>query len=381
MGLKICTKCHAQKNESEFQALPGGNLRGTCKECRNTAARWRRSAKRNAKEHDYGNKAVPPGFGIKGVSQLVDADGNIKVQWIKSVADKESQLEMLAEAVDGLADRVGTMPLIAPPEDSNDDLCCVYPMGDPHLGMYAWAEESGADFDLKIASRNLFTAVDQLVSIAPAAKHALIINLGDFFHSDGKKNETTKGTPVDTDTRWAKVLQTGIDVQVRLINRALEKHENVTVINEIGNHDEHASIMLSLMLEMFYRENPRVSIDTSPNTFHWYRFGACLFGVTHGNGPKVNDLPAIMSVDRKKDWGETEPANRRWYTGHVHHDTVKEFPGCTVETFRTLAPKDAWHNFKGYRSERDMKCDVWHRRYGYRRRNIIGIDQIEDLQK
>lgn len=380
MDQKTCTKCGKSKPVEEFD-----KQRNKCKECRNTHRReWRHkksAAKRDAREHDYGKQELPPNFNITGVSQLIDGEGNVKVQWIKSKADKESQLELLAEAVEGLADRVGMMPLIAPPKDNDDDLCCVYPMGDPHLGMYAWAEETGQDFDLKIASTNLFTAVDELVSVAPSATHALIINLGDFFHSDGKKNETTKGTPVDTDTRWAKVLRMGLDVQVHLINRALEKHQEVTVINEIGNHDEHAAIMLSLMLETFYKDNPRVTIDTSPSTFHWYRFGVCLFGITHGNGPKINDLPQIMACDRQQDWADTIASARRWYTGHVHHDSVKEFQGCTVETFRTLAPADAWHHHKGYRSCRDMKCDVWHRHFGHKRRNIIGIEKIMSLQK
>ena len=47
-----------------------------------------------------------------------------------------------------------------------------------------------------------------------------------------------------------------------------------------------------------------------------------------------------------------------------------------VETFRTLAAKDHWHNSKGYRSGRDLVCDIWHKDHGKITRHIVGISQI-----
>lgn len=69
-----------------------------------------------------------------------------------------------------------------------------------------------------------------------------------------------------------------------------------------------------------------------------------------------------MAADRPEDWGATE--FRHWLCGHIHHWTAKEHPGVVVETFRTLAGKDAWHAGKGYRSRRDMNCIVYHKQYG-----------------
>jgi hypothetical protein len=160
----------------------------------------------------------------------------------------------------------------------------------------------------------------------------------------------------------------------RCIDRALERHNIVRVINEIGNHDDHSAIMLAICLANFYEREPRVIVDTSPNRFHWYRFGANLIGTTHGHSVKAADLPGIMANDRPKDWGETK--YRFWYTGHVHHDQLKEYRGCTVETFRTLAAADAWHNSQGYRSGRDMKLDVIHRERGRICRHVVGIADL-----
>jgi hypothetical protein len=148
-------------------------------------------------------------------------------------------------------------------------------------------------------------------------------------------------------------------------------------VNEIGNHDDHTSIMLSIALAQFYEREPRVTIDTSPEPFHWYRFGKVLIGVHHGDKTKTTNLLGVMACDRAKDWGET--LHRYFYIGHVHHDSLKELPGVTVESFRTLAGRDAWHHGQGYRSGRDMKLDIIHREYGKINRYIIGIEQINHL--
>lgn len=321
-------------------------------------------------------KTVPEGYHVKGVSTYYDKHGNVRGQWVKSQKDQEHQIALLLDAVQEISEPFrGQSKKVRAPHKTQKDLMTVYPMGDPHLGMYAWAAETGNDFDLNIAEAHLVAAVDRLVSLAPASDTAVVLNLGDFFHSDSSDNQTRRsGNPLDVDTRWAKVLAVGIRTMRRCIDKALEKHKKVTVINEIGNHDDHSAIVLSLCLDQYYENNPRVTIDTSPSHFHWIRFGACLIGVTHGDNTKPAELPGIMAADRPKDWGATR--YRYWYTGHVHHDSLKEFPGCVVETFRTLAPRDAWHHMNGYRAGRDMKCDVLHAKYGRINRHIVGIEQL-----
>lgn len=117
-----------------------------------------------------------------------------------------------------------------------------------------------------------------------------------------------------------------------------------------------------------------MTVDRSPAK-HWYhRFGRCLIGSTHGDTGKLHELPGVMAVDRPQDWGET--AHRRWYVGHVHHESVKEGHGATVETFQTLAPSDAYHKGAGYRSGRSMRSDLWHREHGWQTRNVVGIGQV-----
>lgn len=320
---------------------------------------------------------MPPGYHVRGTSTLRNATtGAAVLVWEKTAIDADSRLTAILDAVEGIADKLPREPVIPAPDSSGGaELLAVYPMGDPHLGMYAWEPEAGENFDLEIAERHLLGAVDRLVSLAPAAEAALILNLGDFFHADNASARTTRShASLDVDGRWSKVLAVGVRVLCRVIERALERHARVTLRNEIGNHDDHTSIALSIALEHHYHDNPRVTVDTSPAKFWYYRFGDCLLATTHGDTCKLAQLPGIMAVDRREDWGQTE--HRRWYTGHVHHESVKEFPGVVVETFRTLAPRDAWHAAQGYRSGRDMRLDIWHAKKGLINRHILGIGEL-----
>jgi hypothetical protein len=343
--------------------------------------RWLSEAKHRAARagwspaHDM-TKTVPEGFHVKGVSSYYDKNGELLGQWVKTKGDESHRVQLLLDALEmAIEPRKGCLEPIKVPKTNDKDLLCIYIMGDPHVGMYSWAAETGSDFDANIAERNLVQAVDHLVALAPAAENAAICNLGDYFHSDSMLNRTLRsGHHLDVDTRWARVLQIGIRAMQRCIDRALEKHKHVTVINEIGNHDDHTSIMLSVALSAFYSKEPRVTIDCSPAPFHWYRWGKCLVGVTHGDGPKASQLPGIMASDKPEDWGQTK--YRYWYTGHVHSDSLSEFPGCTVESFRTLAPRDMYATRAGYRSMQDMKMDVLHKDYGKINRHIVGIEQL-----
>lgn len=275
-----------------------------------------------------------------------------------------------------LAKRVeGKARVIRKPQVSDNDLLAVYPMGDPHFGMYAWADEAGDDFDLKIAQRITYAAIDSLVASAPPAKEALIIELGDFFHADSPANRTeASGHALDVDTRWARVMQIGLDAMVYVIKATLRKHERVTVRIVQGNHDPQSSFALALALGAYFSSEPRVRIDRSPAPFWFFRFGRVLIGATHGHTCKPQALPGIMSTDAAQQWGQTD--FRYFYRGHVHHDDEKEYPGCKVQSFRTLAAKDAWHAGAGYRSGRDMKAIIFHRKYGERVRHTWPVQMM-----
>lgn len=334
--------------------------------------RWLRDEKREERR----KRDALYGQHIKGESILYDAEGHEVQRWVKTAKDKDEQFKAVLEAAKVLAEPFrAALPKVAAPKATDGDLLVVYPMGDPHVGMYAWAEEAGEAFDLEIATSTLVAAVDKLTLLAPPAKHAMLLNLGDFYHFDNYEGMTRRsGNVLDTSGRYPQVIKAGIECMKQLVRRALERHESVTVVNLMGNHDDQSALFLSFALAEAFSNNPRVKVDTTPTVYKFHRFGKVLLGMAHGNEAKREELGQIMAADRAKDWGETE--FRYWYTGHIHHRSTTEVPGCEVESFRTLAARDAYHTAKGYRSGRDMKCIIHHRNKGEVLRHTVGIGEL-----
>jgi hypothetical protein len=307
---------------------------------------------------------------------LYGASGEVVQQWVKTNANQASAVRALEVAIAEMVDPIrGTSEPVAAPQHSNDDLMCAIPIGDAHVGLYTWAVETGEDFNLEIAERNMFAAVDHLIDMAPPAATLLLCNLGDFLHGDDSTNRTAKsGHALDIDTRWSKVIGVAIRVKRRCIDRGLQKFGRVINWDVEGNHDPTSSVMLRHVMQALYEKEPRVTVDMTPGKFHYLRFGSNLIGATHGDTVKLPELAGIMACDRPQDWGETK--YRHWYSGHVHHSRLQEYPGVIVESFRTLAPKDSWHAGQGYRSGRDLTLDVFHKRWGRINRHIVGIEQV-----
>lgn len=327
-------------------------------------------------DHDM-THVVPDGFKIKGVSSLYGEDGTLRAQWVKSTADTDGLNAALEEFAITLADSVKDLsPIVVPPKHTKHDLLSVYPMGDPHFGLYAWWQDSGDDFDLEIAEKLTCKAIDRLVASGPISHTALLLNLGDMFHADNQKNVSMSGHQLDVDGRWAKVQQVGLKAMIYCVRRLLEKHTKVVVRINKGNHDLHSSYALALMIDAFFNSEPRVEVDLSPAVCWYYQFGKVLIGSTHGDTVKGKDMVGIMAADKAVEWGQTK--HRYWYVGHVHHQDVKEYPGGIVEYFRTLAARDAWHAGQGYRAGRDMRLIVMHDEHGEVERHRCDIAMLDD---
>lgn len=318
---------------------------------------------------------VAPGYQMGKVT-VQRGPGGVERVWERQHPDAGRIEAMLREFAESLAESVrGLAPITAAPERQLSDLMCIYPQGDPHVGLHSWWAEAGEDFDLKIAERLMCAAVDRLVSIAPASEIGLLLNLGDMFHADNQKNESQSGHKLDVDGRWAKVQQVGLRAMLHCIRRMLEKHKRVIVRINRGNHDGHSAYALALMISCYFHNEPRVEVDLSPAVCWYFQFGSNLIGSTHGDTIKGPDMLPIMAADVPEMWGETK--HRMWFVGHVHHQDLKEYRGGTVEYFRTLAARDAWHAGQGYRAGRDMRLIVLHREHGEIERHRADIGMLE----
>lgn len=306
---------------------------------------------------------VPAGHTIKGVSALVDEEGREVLKWIKTREDAQSRDAMELAIHEAFDRHVGYSQLPPTPEFTDASLLTIYPIVDLHLGLFSWGKETGTDYDLKIASALLRDTVANLVARSAASRTAIVLDMGDYFHADDSRNQTKRsGNPLDVDTRYARVLQVGVELAVHCIELALQKHEHVIYRKLPGNHDDETSLMLAIALAAWFRNNPRVTVDTNPGRFFMHCFGKVMIAATHGDMLRMGDMAGFMAANWAKEWGATE--FRYAYTGHVHHDRVKSGGGVRAESFNTLAAKDAWHAASGYVSARSAVSITMHKDMG-----------------
>ncbi len=326
-----------------------------------------------APEHDL-NHILPETLALKGTSTLYHKERGQILQWVKTRTDEEAYKVAILEGVkDALeeyrgkaerTDHIGFDPVNG---------LTAYVMGDAHFGALAVKEETLIDnFDSDIAYRVMQGAVDYLVHSAPPTKEGLFVNVGDALHVDDSTFKTRgHGHQLDASDRYYKIIKVFVWAMIHAIQRMLEKHEHLTVINAAGNHDPDSTHWIQLALSLYFESEPRVDIVVDPAAYHFYRFENVLLGVTHGDGAKMEELPSIMAHLKAEEWGQTK--HRHWITGHIHHRVVKEFTGCKVESFNTLAPSDAWHSKSGYFAAREMHSLIFNPEHGLVARNICPV--------
>lgn len=308
-----------------------------------------------AQENPHSGHQAPPGFMIDRVSDFYKHEtGEITHSWYIQRRDKEAdQFQLLTEACQDAFSNITPAARIKCPKRSEKNLMNVLPMGDPHIGMYAYHLEAGKDFDCDIAERELSGAIEYLIDKLPPAETCLILNLGDFFHSDGDHNRTKSGNVLDADGRWSRVLRIGISIMNAAVTMALKKHKRVIVKNIKGNHDTTTSQVLSVAMEFAFSNNPRVTILPAENPFLFHQFGKVMIASTHGDLVKPNKGPEVAANYAAEMWGST--IYRYFYFGHFHHEHRQEIGGMTTEIFNTMASQDAWHYASGYKSQQNMK--------------------------
>lgn len=314
---------------------------------------------------------VPDGHFIRGVSALTDQDGRVRAQWVKTWQEKA--VPAVIEACKAaFAQYKGASRPVTAPRRTDRELLSVYPIADQHIGLLAWERDAGENYDLKIGADRLRACMARLIAQAPRSKRAIILNLGDWQHTDDQKNMTPRsGNILDVDGRYFKVLTTGVQLMMDCIEMAKRHHETVLVRNVPGNHDPHASIALTVALDAFYHNDRRVTVDTDPSEFFFHRFGRTLIGATHGHKMKPDRMAMTMAVRRREDWGATR--FHHFFFGHIHHETAKEIGDVRVESFQTIAAKDAHAASSGYTSGQSLTSITYHIRDGEIGRHRVNV--------
>jgi len=307
---------------------------------------------------------LPEGIKLRGTSTLTDLrTGETVMQWVKTTADQEKQKAMFEAAVAAVAEKLPREKARRPTCKTVGDLLNQYTITDFHLGMLAWGEETGADWDLGIAEQMLVDWFSEAIAMAPPADIGVFAQIGDFLHWDGLDAVTpAHKNLLDADTRFQKLVRVAIRVIRRVIGLLLEKHQRVIVIMAEGNHDPASSIWLREWLAAIYENEPRVSVDVSPDPYYCVEHGETALFYHHGHKRKPGDIDTVFAAKFREVFGRTKYAYA--HMGHMHHIDIKETNLMIVEQHRTLAAPDAFASRGGWMSGRDAQVITYSKRFG-----------------
>lgn len=300
---------------------------------------------------------------VKGTSTLYK-DGKPSLQWVKTDKKSEDQYKVMSTLVDALKEDIKPCKKTKRiSEKSNDKLLNVYTITDYHYGMLAWGEETGADWDLNKAENTLIQWFKASIDQSPDSETAILANIGDFLHWDGMESKTpTHGHILDADTRFQKLVRSVIKSLKTVTNFLLEKHDKVHIIHATGNHDLASSVWLRELFSLYYSEEPRVTVDTSPDVYYAYEFGLTSLFWHHGHKRGVGNISPVFTAKFREMFGRTKFSYA--HLGHRHSVDVKENGLMIVEQHQTLAAPDAHASEGGWISLRSAQSITYHKDYG-----------------
>ena len=322
---------------------------------------------------------VPDGYRVKGTSVLYDKDGNPRMSWVKTQIDPAVMARVMDDMREGFS---AEMPERWEPRDrrnyaTDDNLLTTYILTDYHLGMLAWGEETGADWDIKIAEALLEKYFARAISLSPSSDTAILANIGDLFHFDGMAPVTpTSGHVLDADTRFQKLVRVAIRAVRLAVMMMLEKHNHVHIIHATGNHDMSSAAWLRECFSVFYENDPRITVETRPDPYYCYEHGSTSLFFHHGHRRKVANVDSVFAGKFRDIFGRTKYSYA--HLGHLHSTEVKETPLMLVEQHRTLAAPDAYATGGGWLSGRSACAITYDKRYGETIRVIVSAEMLND---
>lgn len=355
------------KQQEALDALAKhGTLRGAAKALgiNHTSLRDRLEHARRHQEADPSIKAAMASVGMQDASVLhsgwVKTDEASLYFKMPQSDTSGSRLEAIKEYFEGLE------PITVPPrsdEPLTDDLLTLYPIADAHIGMKAWGEETGEDYDTDIAVDRIKSWVGRAVDASPASKTAIVLDIGDLTHSDDQNNMTPKSKHVlDADTRFFKTIGMTIHAMASAVEIAAAKHEKVILRVLPGNHNPTSYMAIMFALAERYRDEPRIEVQKQPGEFFVYEFGKCLIAAHHGDKAKAERMVMFMADEFSALWGRTR--HRFLWTGHLHHHKSADIGGVTWEQLRAVTARDAYATSHSYSARSQLQAITYDKELG-----------------
>jgi predicted phosphodiesterase len=259
---------------------------------------------------------------------------------------EQSVMQPLFEHISNNAPRY--QPALLDLKPSTNPFAVIFAAFDIHYGKGAWRDETGESFSRQECHDLLMHHTAALGT--DVARYGwperIIVPIGsDWFHVDNGEHETSHGTRQDMDGTFAQMLMEGTELAVEYIDY-LRQIAPVTMIAVDGNHDRAASLTMAMYVRAWFRQSEDVTCIVQPTPRQYAEYGNTLLGFCHGDSMKVAQLAGMMASEAREAWGRTQ--NRAWFTGHLHHEVVRELDGIVQYQLPSLSAVDRWHKRSGF---------------------------------
>lgn len=238
------------------------------------------------------------------------------------------------------------------PDDRKDLHLLEISAFDLHLGKIGIKEDK---YSLDIAQERLLNAIDHLLYRAQGyyIDKILFIVGHDLLNSDKDwpVPSTTRGTPQFNSDYHIDMYRAARKLMIKAID-ILSEVADVHVMVIPGNHDRESVMHLGDTLELYYGNNENVKVDNNDCLMKALPYGNNLIISDHGDGPKTNDLPGIISQRFKNLWSDVDYVEV--HRGHYHTNkatklqAIEELNGITVRNLSSMSATDYWHDSKGF---------------------------------
>ena len=302
-------------------------------------------------------KHLPAGMELSGASIYVSKDGK-KSGWYKGDALKPTVKEVSAY----LKERVPINKFkVRKPNKVNENLQLEWCLADVHYGLLAWKKECGANYDMKIARELILDSASDIFSRSGKVKETVLVLMGDNFHADSTENQTRKSHhALDVDSRYQKIIPSGVDTFASAIEICLTYSEKVKVIVLYGNHDESTSQILPWILHYYFFQNPRVSVDLGAAKGRYNFWGRNASIYYHGDTTKPDRICSeLMQHIAKNDMTGFRYFHAK--QAHLHREETLDIGGVLFQRVPSPVAKDSFAAGHSYGSRRATVASVYHK--------------------
>ena len=179
-------------------------------------------------------------------------------------------------------------------------------------------------------------------------KEVVIMNAGDFFHSDDMfSSRTIAGTVLET-VDMVRAVEDAKTFMHAVFTSAQENAEHVSYRYVAGNHSSFEYFFNEYLIVKY----PQVTVHQHNDLSTAFMIDNVLIALAHGHKIKKNNLSQVISYEYRELWGRASEVH--CFTGHYHQLESQSLNGVIVHQLGTPKRADAYERQNGWVASRKL---------------------------